>query len=253
MIFTSDALASKRIAVTGASSGLGRATAIMLAETGAELVLFGRDEQRLQETMSRLPSGPHMIGAGEISGIDAMHEQLVAATKGLAPLDGVFHAAGTSALRATKILSDAHVQSMFGASVNGAMGIAKACAKRAVMNDAGCIVFMSSVAAIRGRAGMVAYSAAKSAMQGLTRALAAEFAPRRIRVNEVIAGAVETEMHEQIIKGLDESGVDAYRARHPLGFGRPADIAAMITFLMTDASAWVTGASVAVDGGYSIV
>jgi NAD(P)-dependent dehydrogenase (short-subunit alcohol dehydrogenase family) len=98
---------------------------------------------------------------------------------------------------------------------------------------------------------MVAYSAAKAAVDGMVRALAAELAGRRIRVNSIISGAVATAMHNDFVETVNATLVDNYRNLHLLGFGEPSDIADAATFLLSDASTWITGTSLVVDGGYT--
>lgn len=251
MIFRDDALAGKRVLITGASSGLGRDAAGLLARTGALVTLVGRDEDRLSEALGELEGKGHRIVVADVASIDAAHDVMVTTAKEDGVFDGVFHAAGVAAVRLAKMINADHQKAVFGAAVDGALGLAKACAKKNVLNDGGSIVLMTSVAGQRGKAGMVMYSAAKAALGGLTRSLAAELAPRRIRVNEIVAGAVETQMHADIVKNLDDSSIADYRAMHLLGFGVPADISGVIAFLLSDASTWITGASIAVDGGYS--
>lgn len=251
MIFTEDALAGSNILVTGASSGIGRAAAIMFSRAGARIVLSGRDPDRLTETRELLRGEGHLLIARALTGVTDGHDLVVQASKEAGGLTGVFHAAGVAGLRSSKMISPDHVDEIFGSSVDAGLGIAKACAKRNVFADGGAIVFMSSVAGVRGRAGMAAYSASRAAVGGLTRSLAAELAPRHVRVNEIVAGAIETEMHAQITGSLDQSGVDAYRDLHMLGFGRPEDVAGAAIFLLSDAGRWITGASLAVDGGYT--
>ncbi len=250
MIFSDTALSDSHILVTGASSGIGRASAVLLASGGARLTLCGRDEARLEETRLLLSGTGHRCFAGDVSSSEAAHDILVKAAKDDNLLTAVFHSAGVAALRIAKLYNQAHTDNVFGAAVYGALGIAKACAKKNVLANGGSLIFMSSVAGYRGRAGMGAYSSAKAAVGGLTRALAAEFANRDIRVNEIVAGAIETPMHDDIVKNLDSAGQDAYRDLHMLGFGLPEDIANAVFFLSSPASRWITGTSFVVDGGY---
>jgi NAD(P)-dependent dehydrogenase (short-subunit alcohol dehydrogenase family) len=250
MIFRSDVLDGKRILVTGASSGIGRAAAIQFAKCGASIILSGRDVDRLDQTKQLLPGDGHVVAAADCALLDEAYEMMIAQTKSAGPVSAVFHAAGIASLRIAKLYNQQHIDSVFGAAVNGALGIAKACGRKNVLADGGSLIFMSSVAGYRGRPGMGSYAASKAAIGGLTRALAAEFAVRGVRVNEIVAGAVETPMHDSIVKNLDESAHAVYRDLHLLGFGKDDDIANIALFLVSDASRWITGSSVVVDGGY---
>jgi NAD(P)-dependent dehydrogenase (short-subunit alcohol dehydrogenase family) len=109
---------------------------------------------------------------------------------------------------------------------------------------------MSSVAGERGHPGTIAYAGAKAAVTGLIKPLAIELAPKRIRVNQIVSGTVETEMHLGTAANLPPELIEAGSRRHLLGFGTPPDVAAAALFLMSDASRWITGTSMRVDGGY---
>lgn len=240
--------ANRKIVVAGASSGLGRAAALSLAEAGAELVLLGRNEQRLRDISDR--TGGHRWMSVDLTSDNAADEAIRAiAADG--PIYGVFHSAGTSLVAPMRMTKAAQIQDLFGAAVFGALGVARAISRKGVMHDGGSVVFMSSVSALRGRRGMVAYSASKAATSGMVRALAVELADRSIRVNAITAGAIETEMHHDFANSVSEEMVRNYRNLHPLGFGRAEDIAQAVMFLLSDASRWITGIDLPVDGGYA--
>ena len=249
MIFQKDCLAGQRILVTGASSGIGRATAVLLSQCGAQIIAVGRDAARLQESMQQLEGEGHVAQLLDLNGDDAIVECLQQLTQSGA-LHGIFHAAGVSAVRPVKLSKAKNFDEVFASSARSALALARAASLRGVMVDGGAMVLMSSVAGQRGQFGMSVYAAAKAAVDGMTRALAVEFAPRGIRVNSIVAGAVATEMHARLTQSLSEASVQDYHDKHLLGFGAAADIAQVAGFLFSDGARWVTGASWLVDGGY---
>lgn len=240
--------AGKRIVVAGASSGLGRAAALALGAAGAELVLLGRNEERLREVSGR--TGGHRWMSVDLTSDDAADDAIRSIAADGA-LHGIFHSAGTSLVAPMRMTKTDQIRDLFGAAVFGALGVARAISRRGVMQDGGSAVFMSSVSALRGRRGMVAYSSSKAATSGMVRALAVELADRGIRVNAITAGAIETEMHHDFANSVSEEMVRNYRSLHPLGFGRAEDVANAVAFLLSDASRWITGIDLPVDGGYA--
>lgn len=251
MIFAPDALAGKRILVTGASSGIGKEAAIRLSRCGAKLVVMGRDSGRLDAAMALLDGSGHISEAGDLTDAEQTADTIQRIAGIAGPLHGIFHSAGTSLVLPAKLTKNHHLDEVFGAGVRGALGIARAAGKKNVVAEGGSLVFMSSVSSVRGRPGMVAYSSAKAAVDGMVRALAAELAGRRIRVNSIVSGAVATAMHNEFVESVSDEMVANYRDLHLLGFGQPADIANAAIFLLSDASPWITGTSMAVDGGYT--
>jgi NAD(P)-dependent dehydrogenase (short-subunit alcohol dehydrogenase family) len=249
-VFAPNCFAGRSILITGASSGLGREAAIALSALGARLVLTGRDQGRLEETRARLGGEGHLAATAELVDADQTAEFIARLAKELGAFNGIFHSAGAYFSLPMKVSKQRHIDNVFAASVNGAYGIAKAASQRKVLSDGGSVVFMSSVAGERGHGGLAAYGGSKAAVLGLVRALALEVAPRRVRVNAITASTIETEMHLRTIENANMDYVAAGEARHPLGFGRPEDVANAVIFLLSDAAQWVTGTSLVVDGGY---
>lgn len=248
--FSNSCLAGRLYLVTGASSGLGKAAAMRVAACGGRLIICGRNRERLGALAAELGSTCIAEVGSDICDADATADLVERLASNHGALDGVFHSAGVEMIKPMRYCKQAHISDVFGASVNGAYGIARASAKRGIVRDGGSLVLMSSVAARSGQPGLGAYSGAKAAIEGLVRSLAAELASRSVRVNAVAAGAVVTEMHDRATELMGQQSTSEYEARHMFGFGKPIDIANAVMFLLSDASSWITGSTLAVDGGY---
>lgn len=251
MIFAPDCLVGRRILVTGASSGLGREAAVQMSRCGATIILAGRSETRLGETRERLTGDHHQMVSADLSDADTADAMVKTTVAEGGPLHGVFYSAGESVLAPVRTTKTAQLEQVFGAGLFGAFGVARALSRKGALADGGSLAFMSSVSATRGRRGMAAYSATKAGIGGLVRSLAIELAPRGIRVNAIAAGAVVTAMHDEFAETVSEEMVNNYQDLHLLGFGRPEDIGYAAVFLMSDASRWITGQNLPVDGGYT--
>lgn len=249
--FAADALANRTILVTGGSSGIGRTAAQHFAAAGARLILTGRDETRLGESLAKLTGLGHSKIVASLDDSDAVADLVKSIAVDGGELSGIFHSAGYELVRPMRMTKRREIDAVFGPSIDAALGIARAASQKGVLADGASLVFMSSVAGRRGTAGMVAYSTAKAAINGMVRSLACELAPRRIRVNALAAGAVATEMHGRISATMGEGALADYEARHLLGFGRPEDVTNAALFLLSDAAAWITGTTMSVDGGFT--
>jgi NAD(P)-dependent dehydrogenase (short-subunit alcohol dehydrogenase family) len=250
--FTDACLAGGTYLVTGASSGIGRATALLIAGCGGRVIGAGRDEGRLAELHAALPGDGHVVAAQELRDADTVTDWVKGLVETHGPLSGVFHAAGIELIKPARMTRQADVDNVLAGSLYAGFGIARAVSQKNTMADGGSVVLMSSVAGSTGQVGMTAYSAAKAGIEGLVRSLSCELAARAIRVNAIAAGAVETAMHARLTRGSGEAATAEYARSHLLGFGAPDDVANAAVFLLSGASRWITGSVMAVDGGYMV-
>lgn len=251
MHFNSNFLESKTILITGATSGIGRACALKSALYGAQVICLGRNTQSLDDLSSQMTGNIHHFMSKDISSVDGAYDAFMDARNKVETIDYVLHCAGAELFRISRLTKSSHVQDVMGASLLGGLGIARAVSKKKFISEnGGSIVFMSSVAAQRGQTGFGAYGAAKAGLLGLTKSLACELSSRQIRVNCIVSGAVETGMHDRAVRSMDIEKQEIYKQKHLLGFGEVADIVNPVMFLFSDASKWITGTDLVIDGGY---
>jgi len=245
-------LHGRHFLVTGASSGIGRDTALLLHRLGARLSLVDRDEAGLSTLGAELTAGepvvPHVADLSDIAGIELLVVRCVA-TNG--PLHGVVHCAGIQAINPVRTLKVEDWRRIFAVNTEAALMLGKAMSgRKAYAGDHGALVFISSVMASVGSVGAISYSMSKGALEGMARSLALELAPRRIRVNCIAPGFVRTPLFERTEKLWDADAKKAVEDLHPLGFGEPRDVAGAVAFLVADTGRWITGTTMVVDGGY---
>ncbi len=243
------------VVVTGGGSGIGRACTHLLASRQCHVVAAGRGREALAETISQLPE--HGSAEAVSADISSDHgiEQVRAATQGR-PLTGIVHAAGRESVVSLAASDREEIEAVFRTNVFGPLLLTRALQQQ--LADGASIVFVCSIAALRGRDRHAAYGASKAALLGLTRNLAVELAPR-VRVNSVVPGPVQTPMIEQYLseylgptpseEALATIQLEAQRV--PLRrIAQPEEIAATIAHLLLDASA-ITGTAVPIDLGYT--
>jgi NAD(P)-dependent dehydrogenase (short-subunit alcohol dehydrogenase family) len=242
-------LRSRRYLVTGASSGIGRATAVLLSQLGAGVVANGRDESRLDETMSLLENhgAEHLSAAFDMCATDDIPRWMTS----LGRLDGLVHCAGVSRLVALRHVTAAMAEEAMRVNWLSAVAVCKGFRQKQVRADRGSIVLMSSCA-VDGVRMNALYSSAKAAIVSLARSLAAELAQERIRVNCVTPGWVVTPMTDWALSAMTDAQIENIRAQHALDFGTADDIASCAAFLLSEASRWTTGANFRVDGGFKL-
>jgi len=240
------------IIVSGASSGLGRAVAIELARRNARIGLIGRNRERLQETAAQLGGREHRLLCVDLARHDAIAPLIAGLRQQTGPLYGLCHAAGVVETRPLAANTVDAMRTQLDVNLLAGLELARVVCRRDVMvEEGGSLLFVSSVYGHVGMPGQAGYCATKGALQSAARALAIELARRRIRVNCVSPGLVLTDMTERAFGLLSTEHVERLKAAHPLGPGRPEDVARAAAFLLAPDSAWITGADLAVDGGFT--
>jgi NAD(P)-dependent dehydrogenase (short-subunit alcohol dehydrogenase family) len=239
--------------VTGASSGIGRATAERLAREGARVAVTARRKDRLSEVVSRVEaSGSEAKAFGCDLTSESDRKRLVdEAASHYGGLDVLVNAAGIIGFGTIEDTTLEAWKQMFDVNVVSIFHLMQLSLPHLIPRK-GNIVNVSSVNGLRSFPGVLAYCSSKSALDQLTRCSALELAAKGVRVNAVNPGVVVTELHRQA--GLNEDAYNAFLERskttHPMGrVGQPEDLAALITFLASEDASWITGATVSVDGG----
>ena len=240
-------LKGKTILVTGASSGIGQATAIECAQMGAEVVITGRDTERLQATADLMGNLKAQIAADLTNQEDV--ERLVAS---LPPLDGAVLCAGNSTTLPLQFGSREKFDEMFNVNFFAPVELLRLMYKKKVLQKGASVVLIASIGGTHSfMPGNGVYGASKAALNSLMKYAAREYASRKIRVNSICPGMVDTPL---IHRGtITEEQLVEDAKRYPLGrYGKPDDIANGAVYLLSDASSWLTGHDLVIDGGFSI-
>ena len=240
-------LEGKTILVTGASSGIGQAAAIECAKLGARVIVTGRNVERLQETIDRLEGEGHLQIVADLNREDEI-AQLV---ERCPVLNGLVNNAGRGKSKPVNFLGLQDLQDVYQTNLFGVALLTKMLLKKKKIEKGGSIVFTASISAYMTAPGLAIYASSKAAVTAYMRTCAIELGPKGIRANAILPGMVET----KLINGGTYTDEDKRNdlAFYPLGrYGRPEDIAQAMVFLLSDASSWMTGSELVVDGGRSL-
>jgi NAD(P)-dependent dehydrogenase (short-subunit alcohol dehydrogenase family) len=231
----------KRFLVTGAASGIGREASILLSSLGANLVLVDRNNNGLYETRSRCKD------FAAIRVMDLLKDSVSELFADIEALDGLVHCAGKPYIAPLRAIRKEKCNEIWEINTWTAIELSQQFVKKF---KKGSIVFISSDHALVGSGVNTGYAASKAALHGVTKTLAIELAPL-VRVNCIAPGFIKTPMADEITPMFREGYIESVTKLYPLGLGEPEDVACAIAYLLSDASRWITGTVLIVDGGYT--
>lgn len=248
MSYNPFSLTGKTILVTGASSGIGQSCAIEASKLGANIIACGRNRERLIQTLSRLEGSNNTIFEGDLLEQESL-ERLV---EGVPLLDGVVFSAGRGLTLPLQFSSRDKFDTVFNINFFSPVELLRLLVKKKKLNKSCSIVMIVSIGGVRRfTVGYSVYGTAKAALQSMVRFAALELSPKKIRVNGICPGMVNTPL---IHKGtLTSEQLEADMSDYPLKrYGEPEDVAFGAMYLLSDASSWVTGTSLVIDGGITM-
>ena len=244
MLFNPFSLEGKNILVTGAASGIGRATAIECAKMGAKVIVTDRTEERLNETLNQLEGNGHQMIIADLN----IPEDINALVEECPALNGLVNNAGIVKGKPVGHLKLEDLQDVYQINVFGAASLTKGLLRKKKLAKGSSIVFTSSISTYLSAAGLSVYASSKAAINAYMRTCALELGTKGIRCNSVLPGTVETPFIDGVFFSEDDKTQDL--KLYPLErYGKPTDIAYGIVYLLSDASAWVTGTELVIDGG----
>jgi NAD(P)-dependent dehydrogenase (short-subunit alcohol dehydrogenase family) len=241
-------LEGKTILVTGASSGIGRSTAIECSKMGARLIVTGRNKERLEETFNQLQGNGHISIVADMTSYD----DIVRLVDEVPALDGLSNNAGITKVVMVKHLQAQDLNNILNTNTISPILLTQLLAKKNRFKKGASIVFTSSLSGnYCVHYGESMYAASKGAISGFAKGAALDLSRSRIRVNSVCPGIVRTNIFNGV---LTEEELEAKQQYFPLKrFGEPSDVAYAIIYFLSDASCWVTGAELKIDGGYTLI
>jgi len=242
-------LQGKIILITGASSGIGRSIAIECSKSGAKIIITGRNPERLSQTFTELHGDNHQQIVADLSvddGIDALVAQLPI-------LDGIAHVAGILNPMPFNFLNRQELDEIMNVNFYAPALLTNQLIRKKLIAKKASIVFVSSISGVScSFIGGSAYSASKGAINGLIKGMALDLAAKQIRVNSILPGMIDTGLFEG--SAISEQDLMADRKRYPLGrYGKPEEVAYAAIYLLSDATAWMTGSNLLIDGGFTLI
>lgn len=241
-------LEGKTILITGASSGIGKAVAQECATAGATCIITARNEERLLETFNNLDGEGHQFVMADLNNPDDI-ETIV---EQMPKLNGIVSCAGIVETKMLKFTEEDDLLRLFNTNAFSSIRLIRTLVQQKKLKKEASIVIISSVSGVKcGYLGGSIYGATKGALEGFVKATALELAPQKIRVNTITPGMVETSLLKD--SEIDSELLDADKLRYPLKrYGNPEEVGYSAVYLLSDATKWMTGTSLLIDGGYTL-
>lgn len=237
-------LSGKNILITGASSGIGKQSAITISEMGGKVFITGKDKIRLAQTIQGLKGEGHKSFSADLT----KEDELLNFINKVPQINGVVLCAGITTHMPTNFIQSSNITEIFKINYESVvLLISKLLYKKKIENKSS-IVFLSSIATKHAYFGGALYTGTKSAIESYSKTLALELAPKGIRTNCLSPTFVKTEMINKAEKTISSESLEKMKKMHPLGFGDPVDVANTIVFFLSDASKWISGTNLELGG-----
>ena len=252
--FNPFSLRGKNIVISGAASGIARQCAISCSKMGARLVMLDMNEDGLKETLTLVERpDEHYMACVNLLDYDRVAEVVKDGVQKLGRINGLLNCAGISTTNLFKLTKPEELDKFFKVNVyTGYFLTQEVCKMGNMAKEGGSVVFFSSVAGSFGEVGKSTYGMTKAALLNLTKHLACELSRKNVRVNSISPGVIETPININLPHMKDPEKRAKLEAQHLLGLGRTDDVANACIYLLSDASRWVTGTNLFVDGGYTV-
>jgi NAD(P)-dependent dehydrogenase (short-subunit alcohol dehydrogenase family) len=236
-------LARKKILITGATSGIGEGLANILSNLGCELYITGRDEGKLAALKDRLENvtciKADFCKTGDIENL----------ANSIDELDGIVNSAGIVRPFPIKFINQKQINKLFDINYTGPVNLVSLLFKQKKINKGASLVFMSSISSKFPHKGGALYSGSKAAINSYSKTIALEYADKKIRSNVILAAMVKTPLFDEAERAVSKELMDKHGEQYPLGFGEVEDISNACVFLLSNASKWITGTELVMDGG----
>lgn len=244
-------LENKKIIITGASSGIGKSCAIECNRAGAKIVLIGRNEERLKLVINEL-DGDNRYFSFDVTNFSEIRNLVDIIFNNVGKIDGFIHSAGVELTKPFSLTKPEDYENLYKVNVISGFEFARIISSKKYINENGVsFIFISSVMGSLGVSGKISYCATKGALIAGVKSMALELAQKNIRANCISPAVIDTDLTRAFIEKLPEEAKNEMYKMHPLGVGKPEDVANACIYLLSEEAKWITGSNLVIDGGYS--